>query len=174
MEIIRRLLGRLFRRRVLDAARRGDVDALRKYARGLGLGVLRGDGANDVLTPLHLASAAGQTAAVRFLLDAAVACDPNLARLNHFSPLHAAAMNGHADVCELLLRAGACPDAQTAPQRYTPLHSAAYAGHLDCIRVLLERGASRLERNYHGETPGDTARRQRQQQAALLLDETRD
>jgi ankyrin repeat protein len=44
---------------------------------------------------------------VRFLLASPVGADPRAARNNNFTPLHSAAMQGHAAVCEILIGAGA-------------------------------------------------------------------
>jgi ankyrin repeat protein len=160
-----------------DAIRRavtaGDVDALRHLVAMLGAAAVRLDDDPEELTALHWAAACGQMAAVDYLLSPAVDADPRAARKNNFTSLHSAAMQGHAAVCEVLLRAGAGVNVQTDPQGYAPLHSAAFAGHLEAIRVLLAHGADRTLRNYRGERPADTARRQGQGQAAALLDADR-
>src|SRR4051812_13279001 len=106
---------------------------------------------------------------VEFLLSPAVGADPRAARNNNFTPLHGAAMKGHARVCEALLRAGAGVDVQTSPQGYAPLHSAAFGGHGEAVRVLLAHEADRDLLNYRGERPADTARRQGQIQVELVL-----
>jgi uncharacterized protein len=107
---------------------------------------------------------------VRFLLGPAVGADPKAARNNRFTPLHAAAMQGRAAVCEALLAAGADVDAQTDPQGYAPLHSAAFAGHLEAIGVLLRHGANCNLVNYRNERPVDTARRTNQPTAIKILE----
>src|SRR4051812_15620285 len=106
---------------------------------------------------------------VEFLLSPAVGAAPRAARNNSFTPLHGAAMQGHAQVCEALLRAEAGVNVQTSPQGYAPLHSAAFGGHLEAVRVLLAHRADRDLRNYRGERPADTARRQGQLQVELFL-----
>jgi len=58
------------------------------------------------------------------------------------APIHLAAMAGHDDVVDLLLGAGADPDARVYDMTgATPLHIAAAAGHVAVIEVLAERGA---------------------------------
>ena len=155
---------------ILRAVQAGDVDALRQLVATVGAAAVRLDDDPEELTALHWAAAWGQMAAVEYLLSPAVGADPRAARNNNFTPLHAAAMQGHAAVCEVLLQGGAGVNVQTDPQGYAPLHSAAFAGHLEAIHVLLAHGADRTLRNYRGERPADTARRQRQVQAAALLE----
>jgi ankyrin repeat protein len=155
---------------IFRAVEAGDVDALRELVATLGTAAVRLDDDPEKLTALHWAAARGHMAAVEYLLSPAVGADPRAARKNNFTPLHAAAMQGHAAVCEVLLRAGAGVNLQTDPQGYAPLHSAAFAGHLEAIRVLLAHGADRTLKNYRGERPADTARRQGQDQAAELLE----
>jgi cytohesin len=155
---------------IVGAIMAGDVEALKQRVAAEGMAVVRLEDNPQELTALHLAAAAGHLALVDFLLSPAVKADPRAARINNFTPLHSAAMQGHAAVCERLLQAGADVNVQTEPQRYAPLHSAAYAGHLETLQVLLAHGADRQARNYRGERPADTARRQGQQAAAALLD----
>src|SRR5262245_24731567 len=136
---------------ILRAATSGDINALQQFVAEEGAAAVRLDDDPQELTTLHLAAAAGQMAAVTYLLSPTVGADARAARVNNFTPLHAAAMKGHATVCEELLRAGAGVNVQTDPQRYAPLHSAAFAGHLEAIRVLLAHGADRALVNYRGE-----------------------
>lgn len=56
------------------------------------------------------------------------------------SPLHLAAMNGHTETAEVLLRGGISRDARTKVDR-TPLHIAAQEGHADIVDLLLSHGA---------------------------------
>ena len=155
---------------VKNAAIAGDVAALTQLACTHGGPAVRMDGDPQELSALHLAAAAGQLAAVEYLLSPAVAADPRAARINNFTPLHSAAMKGHAAVCEVLLAAGAGVNVQTDPQGYAPLHSAAFAGHVEAIRVLLAHGADRGLVNYRNERPADTARRTGQTEAVRVLE----
>jgi ankyrin repeat protein len=155
--------------KILYAATTGDVAALSRFVADHGAAAVRLDDEPEELTALHLAAAAGQLEAVEYLLSPAVGSDARAARINNFTPLHSAAMKGHAAVCEALLRAGAGVNVQTDPQKYAPLHSAAFAGHLAAIRVLLAHGGDRALTNYRGERPADTAKRQGQSEAAQLL-----
>lgn len=155
---------------VKKAATAGDVAALTKLLSTHGGSALRLEGNPTDLTSLHLAAASGNVEAVRFLLAPPIGCDPRAARINNFTPLHSAAMQGHAAVCELLLAAGADVNVQTQPQGYAPVHSAAFAGHIEAIRVLLAHGADRALVNYRNERPADTARRTGQSEAARVLE----
>ncbi|MBA4191107.1 MAG: hypothetical protein C0467_24240 [Planctomycetaceae bacterium] len=155
---------------VMKAATSGDVTALARLVATHGAPAVRMDGNPNELTALHWAAASSVLEAVHYLLSPAVQADARAARLNNFTPLHSAAMKGHAAICEVLLNAGAGVNVQTDPQRYAPLHSAAFAGHVEAIRVLLEHGADRTLTNYRGERPADTARRQGQTEAAKSVE----
>ena len=155
---------------VKKAAVAGDAAALRQLVATHGGPAIRLDGDSAELTALHWAAASGSVEAVRFLLGPPVGADPRAARNNNFTPLHSAAMQGHAAVCEVLLAAGAGVNVQTDPQGYAPLHSAAFAGHVEAIRVLLAHGADRTLVNYRGERPADTARRTGQSEAVRVLE----
>ena len=158
------------RESVEDAVKTGDIDELQRLTEQFGVATVRLDDNPHELTALHVAAAAGALKAVEFLLSPAVKADPSATRNNHFAPLHAAAMFGHAAVCGVLLRAGAEVNVQTDPQGYAPLHSAAYAGHVETIGVLLSHGANPNLANYRGEKPADTAKRQGQPEAQRLLE----
>ena len=154
---------------VRNAAATGNATALKELMALHGPLLVRLDDDPAEFTSLHLASASGNVEAVRFLLAAPVQADPCAARKNNFTPLHAAAMQGHATICEILIGAGADVNVQTNPQGYAPLHSAAFAGHVDAIRVLLANGADRTLANYRNEQPADTAQRTGQTEAVRLL-----
>jgi uncharacterized protein len=155
---------------VQAAAKVGDVATLARLVAEYGGPAVRLDDDPEELTALHWAAASGVVDAVNYLLAAPVLADPRAARNNHFTPLHSAAMFGHAAVCEALINAGVDVNAQTRPQGYAPLHSAAFAGHVEAIRVLLAHGADRGLLNYRGERPADTARRTGQAEAVDLLE----
>ncbi len=153
-------------RRSLEAR---DLASLDRLAKLHGPAFVRMGDDPAKLTSLHFAAASGSTELVLYLLAPPVSADPRAAHGNRFTPLHAAAMNGHAAICDTLLKVGADVNAQTEPQGYAPLHSAAFAGHLAAIQALLDHGANRALRNYRGETPAMTAARTGQQAAYELL-----
>ena len=53
----------------------------------------------------------------------------------NWTPLHAAAFDGHIDVANVLLKAGASVDAETQ-YGWTPLHLAAANGNTDVAKIL--------------------------------------
>ena len=155
---------------VKNAAVAGDVAALKQIVVTHGDTAVRLDADPAELTALHWGAASGNIDTVRFLLGPPIGADPRAARNNNFTPLHSAAMHGHAAVCEVLIAAGADVNVQTDPQGYAPLHSAAFAGHIEAIRMLLAHGADRTLMNYRNERPADTARRTGQAEAIQLLE----
>ena len=68
------------------------------------------------------------------------------------APLHWAACNGHRDVAELLLAAGADVNAEDHGGD-APLHDAAQGGHAGLVELLLHSGAHVNARDCWGATP---------------------
>jgi ankyrin repeat protein len=60
--------------------------------------------------------------------------------LRDMTPLHMAALEGHADIVQVLLQHRADPKA-TNPDLFTPLHAAARRGHAAAAALLLKAGA---------------------------------
>ena len=126
---------------MMRAARLGDLRlARRAYAAGAQLGCLDADG----WTPLVRACDSGQLAMTKYLL--LEGADPNqvCGAVSHIlkgaGPLFYAALGGHADVVEALIRGGAAVDAPKA-DGVTPLWAAAYSGCEKVVKVLLEKRA---------------------------------
>ncbi|XP_029017964.1 histone-lysine N-methyltransferase EHMT1-like [Betta splendens] len=69
--------------------------------------------------------------------------DPNLLMdgQNKQTPLHAAATEGHQEICHMLVQAGANLDMLDEEQR-TPLMAACENNHLDTVKYLLRAGAA--------------------------------
>ncbi|CAJ1068690.1 histone-lysine N-methyltransferase EHMT1-like [Xyrichtys novacula] len=79
--------------------------------------------------------------------------DPNLLSedYNKCTPLHAAAAEGHQEICHILVQAGANLDMFDEEQR-TPLMAACENNHLDTVKYLLRAGASVSHKDIMGFT----------------------
>ena len=67
------------------------------------------------------------------------------------TPLAMAALFGHTEIVDLLIRSGANVNAPTRDGN-TPLHNAAFFGHAEAAELLLSSGADRDARNNLGQT----------------------
>lgn len=85
---------------------------------------------------IHLAAHFGKFSIIRLLLSA---CPQDVDLLNHEgqTPLHIAALEGHAEMIPELLRSGANALMQDAEGR-TALHLAVAKEHFDVVRLLLD------------------------------------
>lgn len=79
--------------------------------------------------------------------------DPNflMEGQNRCTPLHAAAAEGHQEICDMLVQAGANLDMFDEDQR-TPLMAACENNHLDTVKYLLRAGASVSHKDIMGFT----------------------
>jgi ankyrin repeat protein len=85
----------------------------------------------------------------------------------HFTPLHMAAMNGHHQVCKLIIETicqNPIPprpmfDPKNPPSRdgTTPLHNAALKGHLQVCQVIVENVQDKNPKDKYRHTPFDYA-----------------
>ena len=75
----------------------------------------------------------------------------------YMTAIHAAAYEGHNDVAEILVKAGADVDVKTPNTMITPLYMACRKGHIDVVRTLLAHNAKIDERSYKGFTALCTA-----------------
>jgi len=89
--------------------------------------------------------------AVRALLKQAV--DANSSQGDGTTALHWAAMNGNAEMAQLLIYAGATVKATTRVGALTPLYLAAQYGHAKVVDVLLKAGADAKAPTLSGITP---------------------
>ncbi|NQT14722.1 MAG: ankyrin repeat domain-containing protein [Planctomycetes bacterium] len=129
---------------------------------------------SEPTNPLALFAAAGRGDPVltKQLLDRGA--DPNKRTdFGHYA-IHEAA-NGHKEVVDLLVAAGAdvnvrvSPKGPASPNQWTPLHYAAYKGHKEIAEVLLANGANLSARDLWGKTPVDYAREQKKTKMIELL-----
>lgn len=101
--------------------------------------------------PMAAAAQNKDREAVRALLKKGA--DVNEAQGDGTTALHWAAMNGDADMAQMLVTAGANVRATTRLGAYTPLFLAARGGYADVVRVLLAAGADAKSRTSNGTTP---------------------
>uniref|UniRef100_A0AAQ5XVG5 VPS9 domain-containing protein n=1 Tax=Amphiprion ocellaris TaxID=80972 RepID=A0AAQ5XVG5_AMPOC len=76
----------------------------------------------------------------------------NSCNVDGFTPLHVAALHGHAALAALLIRHGASVNARTN-QSATPLHLASQNSHIQVVRFLLECNAKLNKKDQYGNTP---------------------
>lgn len=136
---------------LIDAARDGDVDAVRALlATGTDPDAASGDG----MTALHWAVERDQPGVAGILLEAGATVDGRT-RIGGYTPLHLASRRGHGDMVRALLEAGADVRARTTNSGVTPLHLAAAAvSGTPSVRMLLEQGADPDAREAtFGQTP---------------------
>src|SRR6516164_1061607 len=88
---------------------------------------------------------------VRALLKQAA--DANSSQGDGMTALHWAALNGNAEMAQLLIYAGATVKATTRIGSYTPLYLAAQYGHAKVLDVLLKSGADAKAPAIGGVTP---------------------
>jgi ankyrin repeat protein len=105
--------------------------------------------ADDVLTPLHLASQEGHVEVVRFLVEHGVdaAAQDQCGR----TPLHRASERGHLGLARFLIEHGTnINNAAQDNGGSTPLRRASSS---DLVRFLVERGADVAAQEERGQTP---------------------
>ena len=137
---------------VLDAARKGDLKALKALiAKGADVNNALGDG----MTALHFAAERNDADAVALLIKAGARLDAGT-RIGHHTPLHVAAKAGSAAVVRVLLTSGsgAMVNGRTSNTGSTPLHLAAQGGNAEVVTLLVEHGADvEAEESEWGQTP---------------------
>jgi hypothetical protein len=166
---------------IIDAAKRGDVFAVKHYLRKFPDSITASD--KFEYTPLDWAGIRGEWEVFEALVEAGAPVDtigfdggnplhraahhdrPDMVRLlldrgsdislqNRWgrTPLHVAARRGCDLVVALLLSRGADPDA-TTKEGWTPLHVAYKSGHPRVIELLLSRGANPDRKDKDGNLP---------------------
>ncbi|HEY0962159.1 MAG TPA: ankyrin repeat domain-containing protein [Pseudomonadales bacterium] len=132
---------------VADAAQQADLATIRQL---LQQGVNVNEPQIDGTTALHWAVQANDTQMTRVLIEAGA--DVSARNRVGAPPLLPAAINGNAELLELLLGAGADPNQAVSVTGDTPLMLAARTGLTDAIDVLLAHGADVNAREAWGHT----------------------
>lgn len=113
----------------------------------------------DDISPLGRAAFTGDLETVLVLLGAR--CNPNWmekGRAHGYTPLVAAAENGHVEIVEVLLEAGADVNLKNPVAGRTALYAAAQCGHLPVVTLLLRQPKIRFdETSWDRGTPLDCA-----------------
>lgn len=119
-----------------EAFKNGEINAIKAYIANANIYNMSGN------LPLEMSIEHNQIEAVRLLLNAGM--DPNHEGKPGFPcdlfPLQIAAKSGHAQICHLLIHAGAQVDI-TNGRNLTPLGIAAAQGHEEVVQLFLESGA---------------------------------
>ncbi len=122
---------------VADAARAGDIDAVRALLQqGTDVNGAHGDG----MSALHWAAQRGDRQMAEILVYAGAKVTA-VTRIGQYTPLHVASTAGNAALIELLLESGSDVAAPTTPSGVTPLHLAAASGSGEAVATLIDHGA---------------------------------
>ena len=124
-------------------------------------------GVNAAESPIADAAARGDREAVKALLKKAA--DVNAAQGDGMTALHWAAMNGDAELAQMLIVAGANVRATTRLGTYTPLYLASQHGHAPVIQALITAGADVKAGTPNGTTPLMVAAASGEVEAVKLL-----
>ena len=102
------------------------------------MALMRTSSADDLWSPLHLASANGHLKIAELLVQRGASVD--IFNEKQETPLYQAARNGKVAIARLLIDHGA--NLHSADSNgWTPLHAASQRGHLGVVKLLLRRGA---------------------------------
>jgi ankyrin repeat protein len=105
----------------------------------------------DGFTPLHHAAYAGDQDVVQFIIATGADLGGETP-ICAWSPLFLAALKGHREIAEELLKAGLSVD-ETDRRGRMPLHVAARSGHTEFLRFLQDHGAEVNTKDAVGMTP---------------------
>jgi len=123
----------------------------------------------DGYTPLQLACFFGHADVARYLVGNGAQIDAVSKNAMAIQPLHAAAAGNHTAIVQLLLEAGADPNA-VQQDSFRPLHAAAQNGNAELARLLLAHDADPALSDALGRTPRDLAMEGGHTEVAGLLD----
>ncbi|MBM3808432.1 MAG: hypothetical protein FJW22_09590 [Acidimicrobiia bacterium] len=118
---------------------------------GLVVALSIGAHASIAASPIADAASRGDREAVKSLLQKAA--DVNAAQGDGMTALHWAAMNGDAELAQMLIVAGANIKATTRLGAYTPLYLASQHGQAQVLQALIKAGADIKTGTNNGTTP---------------------
>ena len=136
--IVRKLASSIRKRKLLAAAKAGDVARAKKLLES-GADTNTRDAHGQAA--LHFAACAGQTELARLLL--AHNAEPNVEDPDGITPLELAAVRGHGELAKLLLKGGAD----------LTMHVAAALGYVAKVQEFLAGGAELNGQDRGGQTP---------------------
>lgn len=145
--VIDAVRGHVARLDVFEAAAFGEVDRLAELLADEP--ALTASYSADGFTPLHFAAFFGHADAVRLILEHGAEVDAFGRGWMTGTALHSATSRSRTAVTQLLLEAGANPNARQS-QGWTPLHSAAHNGDAAGCALLLDAGADAAATNDEG------------------------
>ncbi|XP_063163484.1 poly [ADP-ribose] polymerase tankyrase-2 isoform X2 [Candoia aspera] len=137
-------------RQLLEAAKAGDVDTVKKLCTTHSVNCRDIEGRQS--TPLHFAAGYNRVSVVEYLLQHGA--DVHAKDKGGLVPLHNACSYGHYEVAELLVKHGAVVNVADL-WKFTPLHEAAAKGKYEICKLLLQHGADPTKKNRDGNTPLD-------------------
>ncbi|XP_058043864.1 poly [ADP-ribose] polymerase tankyrase-2 isoform X5 [Ahaetulla prasina] len=137
-------------RQLLEAAKAGDVDTVKKLCTTQSVNCRDIEGRQS--TPLHFAAGYNRVSVVEYLLQHGA--DVHAKDKGGLVPLHNACSYGHYEVAELLVKHGAIVNVADL-WKFTPLHEAAAKGKYEICKLLLQHGADPTKKNRDGNTPLD-------------------
>ena len=138
---------------VFDAAREGDLDAVRALVSADAELVRATDGSDR--TPLHLASLYGRLEVAAFLIDSGADIDAR--EEDGETPLHSAAWRSRLDMGRMLIERGSNLEIRNNWGRTPLLIVARETGSAEMASLLIEAGAKVNLRDEGGESPLDLA-----------------
>src|SRR5687767_12972238 len=124
---------------------------MKRILTGVALVAMLSIGLNAAESPVADAAARGDRDAVKSLLKQAA--DVNAAQGDGMTALHWAAMNGDAELAQMLIVAGANVKATTRLGSYTPLYLASQQGHGKILQALIKAGGDVKAGTPNGTTP---------------------
>ncbi|XP_060097296.1 poly [ADP-ribose] polymerase tankyrase-2 isoform X2 [Heteronotia binoei] len=137
-------------RQLLEAAKAGDVDIVKKLCTIQSVNCRDIEGRQS--TPLHFAAGYNRVSVVEYLLQHGA--DVHAKDKGGLVPLHNACSYGHYEVAELLVKHGAVVNVADL-WKFTPLHEAAAKGKYEICKLLLQHGADPTKKNRDGNTALD-------------------